>query len=183
VSSQTGSGRHLLDEGFRLVIGRSRVRIPPRAPKPQVRGHFCPCDCAAATGGHSFGWTTRSRRPSPRRYVGVRPIDSSPVDGPPSSAHSGRNCGRRTIGPALRAGRAARAMRETSLRLRRHSIFRTSVLLPRTATYWNETLIFLKAITVGNDPWWFGVAERCLHPSSGDRRRQHGITSPLHFHG
>jgi hypothetical protein len=24
-----------------------------------------------------------------RRYVGVRPIDSSPVDGPPSSAHSG----------------------------------------------------------------------------------------------
>jgi hypothetical protein len=40
------------------------------------------------------------------RYVGVRPIDSSPVDGPPSSAHSGRNSGGRTIQPALRAGRA-----------------------------------------------------------------------------
>jgi hypothetical protein len=40
------------------------------------------------------------------RYVGVRPIDSSPVDGPPSSAHSGRNRGGQTIGPALRTGRA-----------------------------------------------------------------------------
>jgi hypothetical protein len=29
-----------------------------------------------------------------------------PVDGPPSSAHSGRNYGGRTIQPALRAGRA-----------------------------------------------------------------------------
>jgi hypothetical protein len=41
-----------------------------------------------------------------RRYVGVRPIDRAPVDGPPSSAHSGRNRGRRTIEPSLRAGRA-----------------------------------------------------------------------------
>ena len=33
-------------------------------------------------------------------------------------------------------------------------------------------------------PWWCGVAGRCLHPSSGDRRRrQYGIRSPLHFHG
>jgi hypothetical protein len=40
------------------------------------------------------------------RYVGVRPIDSWPVDGLPSSAHSGRNRGGRTIQPALRAGRA-----------------------------------------------------------------------------
>jgi hypothetical protein len=40
------------------------------------------------------------------RYVGVCPIDRSPVDGPPSSAHSGRNRGGRTIGPALRSGRA-----------------------------------------------------------------------------
>jgi hypothetical protein len=43
---------------------------------------------------------------APLRYVGVRPIDSLPVDGPPSSAHSGRNYGGRTIQPALRAGRA-----------------------------------------------------------------------------
>src|ERR671910_215647 len=38
---------------------------------------------------------------------------SAPVDGPPSSAHSGRNRGGRTIGPALRAGRAfARNLRK-----------------------------------------------------------------------
>jgi hypothetical protein len=53
-----------------------------------------------------------ARDPAPLRYVGVRPIDSSPVDGPPSSAHDGRNRGGRTIGPALRAGRASRAIRE-----------------------------------------------------------------------
>jgi hypothetical protein len=40
---------------------------------------------------------------------------------PPSSAHSGRNSGGRTIGPALRAGRAFARDRETRLRLRRHS--------------------------------------------------------------
>jgi hypothetical protein len=40
---------------------------------------------------------------APLRYVGVRPIDSEPVDGPPSSAHSGRKSGGRTIRPALRA--------------------------------------------------------------------------------
>ena len=47
-----------------------------------------------------------ARDPAPLRNVGVRPIDSLPVDGPPSSAHSGRNYGGRTIQPALRAGRA-----------------------------------------------------------------------------
>ena len=63
-----------------------------------------------------------ARDPAPLRYVGVRPIDSSPVDGPPSSAHSGRNSGGRTIHPALRAGRAYRAQsQKTNLRLRRHS--------------------------------------------------------------
>jgi hypothetical protein len=47
------------------------------------------------------------------RYVGVRPRNRSPVDGPPSSAHSGRNSGGRTIGPALWAGRAiARNLRK-----------------------------------------------------------------------
>jgi hypothetical protein len=51
--------------------------------------------------------------PARLRYVGVRPIDSAPVDGPPSSAHSGRHRGGRTIGPALRAGHAfARNLRK-----------------------------------------------------------------------
>jgi hypothetical protein len=35
--------------------------------------------------------------PFARSYVGVRPIDRSPIDGPPSSAHSGRSSGGRTI--------------------------------------------------------------------------------------
>jgi hypothetical protein len=47
--------------------------------------------------------------------LGVRPIDSLPVDGPPSSAHSGRNRGGRTIGPALRAGRAFARIPENQL--------------------------------------------------------------------
>ena len=62
-----------------------------------------------------------ARDPAPLRYVGVRPIDSSPVDGPPSSAHSGRNRGGRTIQPALRAGRAIARISEPNLRRRRHS--------------------------------------------------------------
>src|SRR5215217_2696328 len=47
-----------------------------------------------------------ARDPAPLRYVGVRLADSEPVDGPPSSAHDERKVGRRTIEPALRAGRA-----------------------------------------------------------------------------
>src|SRR5215217_555089 len=47
-----------------------------------------------------------ARDPAPLRYVGVRPRNRSPVDGPPSSAHSGQNHGGRTIQPSLRAGRA-----------------------------------------------------------------------------
>jgi hypothetical protein len=100
-------------KAFRLVIGRSRVRIPPRAPKPQVRGYFWR-GCLRSGNGRSFLWVGSSRRggTGPLHYVGVRPIDSSPVDGPPSSAHSGRSGGR-TIGPSLRAGRAfARNLRK-----------------------------------------------------------------------
>jgi hypothetical protein len=52
------------------------------------------------------------REVRPASFVGVRPINRSPVDGPPSSAHDERNRGRRTIGPARRAGRASRAIRE-----------------------------------------------------------------------
>jgi hypothetical protein len=59
------------------------------------------------------------------RYVGVRPIDSSPVDGPPSSAHPGRSSGGRTIQPALRAGRASTASQKTDLPLCRISEFRS----------------------------------------------------------
>jgi hypothetical protein len=55
--------------------------------------------------------------------AGVRPIDRTPVDGPPSSAHSGRNRGGRTIQPALRAGRAIARISETNLRLCRHPAF------------------------------------------------------------
>jgi hypothetical protein len=52
--------------------------------------------------------------PALLRYV-VRPIDSSPLDGPPSSAHGEQSSRRRTIGPALRAGRALARIRETKL--------------------------------------------------------------------
>jgi hypothetical protein len=51
--------------------------------------------------------------PAPLRYVGVHPIDSSPVEGPSSSAHSGRNSGGWTIQPALRAGRAFAHLRKS----------------------------------------------------------------------
>src|SRR4029453_4776303 len=78
---------------------------------------------------------TGPRESVPLRYVGVRPIDSEPVDGPPSSAHSGRNRGGRTISPALRAGRAfARNLRKPTCGYAAIPIFRTSVLLPRTAS-------------------------------------------------
>ena len=86
----------------------------------------------------------------------------------------------RPCGPgALRA-----QLEKTSLRLRRHS--HISDISP-VATYrdlMERDANFLEAIIVGNDPWWFGVPGRCLHPSSGDRRRrQYGIRSPLHSHG
>jgi hypothetical protein len=53
--------------------------------------------------------------------LGVRPIDRTPVDGPPSSAHSGRNRGGRTIQPALCGPARYRASQKANLRLRRHS--------------------------------------------------------------
>jgi hypothetical protein len=75
-----------------------------------------------------FGWSDAcgagsragfARDPAPLRYVGVRPIDLSPIDGPPSSAHSGRNRGGRTIGPGRPCGPGAlRAYPKTNLRLR-----------------------------------------------------------------
>ena len=69
--------------------------------------------CAGQTLRGAGSRAKTARDPAPLRYVGVRPIDSAPVDGPPSSAHSGRNRGGRTIGPALRAGRAfARNLRK-----------------------------------------------------------------------
>jgi len=63
--------------------------------------------CAATPeAGSPWGWGTRGSRPrsvcagQPLRYVGVRPRNRTPVDGPPSSAHSGRNSGGRTIRPS-----------------------------------------------------------------------------------
>ena len=69
-----------------------------------------------------------ARDPAPLRYVGVRPIDSEPVDGPPSSAHSGRNSveGGRFSGPCG-PGAHSRASQKTNLRLRRHSTLHRSV--------------------------------------------------------
>src|SRR5215213_7120000 len=65
-----------------------------------------------------------ARDPAPRRYVGVRPIDSSPVDGPPSSAHSGRNCGRRTMGRPYGPGAHSRASQKTNCGYAAISTFR-----------------------------------------------------------
>jgi hypothetical protein len=45
----------------RLVIGRWRVRIPPRAPKVQVRGHLRRCRLRGGT-RRSFLWVGSSRR-------------------------------------------------------------------------------------------------------------------------
>jgi hypothetical protein len=99
----------------RLVIGRSSVRIRPRAPKPQLRGHIWHC-WLRSSNRRSFLWVGPSRRRRTRaslRCVEVRLANPEPVDGPPSSAHSGRNSGGRTIGPTLRAGRAiARNLRK-----------------------------------------------------------------------
>jgi hypothetical protein len=74
LSSQGGSGRSSWKVSVRLVIGRSSVRIRPRAPKPQVRGHFWHC---ARRGGNrrSFLWLDHraAGAPAPLRYVGVPP--------------------------------------------------------------------------------------------------------------
>src|SRR4030095_10385072 len=84
--------------------------------------------------------------------------------------------------PTVRARYGAQSQK-TNLRLRRPS--HISNISP-VATYrqlMERDANFLEAITVGNDPWWFGVPGRCLQPSSGDRRgRNHGIRSPLHSH-
>jgi hypothetical protein len=83
--------------GFEFLLGL----------QPQVRVLFWHCGrCSGSR--RSFLWLDHGAAgtPAPLRLIGVRPIDSSPVDGPLSSAHSGRNRGGRTIGSALRAGRA-----------------------------------------------------------------------------
>jgi hypothetical protein len=46
---------------IRLVQGRSRVRIPPRAPNLRSDGASGVAGCPAATGGHSFGSGHRAR--------------------------------------------------------------------------------------------------------------------------
>jgi hypothetical protein len=89
---------------------------PPLMGPPQgwgTRGSRPRPVCAGQTLRGAGSRAKTARDPAPLRYVGVRPINRSPVDGSPSSAHSGRNSGGRTIEPALRAGRAfARNLRK-----------------------------------------------------------------------
>jgi hypothetical protein len=72
--------------------------------------------CKGSTRQHSVDDTLMSCKQQvggsspPPAPIGARPIDPSPVDGPPSS-HSGGNRGGWTIQPALRAGHS-RAIRE-----------------------------------------------------------------------
>jgi hypothetical protein len=149
VSSQNRPGWYLLDGAFRLVIGRSRVRIPPRAPKPQVRGHSWRC-WLFSRDRRSFLWVAHGAAGAlrPLRFVGVRRFNRTPVDGSPSSAHSGWNCGGRTIGPALRAGRAFARNRETNLRLRRHPTFRGRAWTPLGGLDYSPTRPGAGAISV-----------------------------------
>jgi hypothetical protein len=68
---------------------------------------------------HPLLVTRPSERSAPLRYVGVRLADASPVDGPPSSAHDGRNCENRRLDRPCGAGCAFARIPETSQRLRR----------------------------------------------------------------
>jgi hypothetical protein len=87
---------------------RSPVIPPGWVPQPLPR--WVP---QGVRGQWSPAWVRFRWSDAPLRYVGVRPIDSAPIDGPPSSAHDERNSGRRPIGPALWAGRAfARNLRK-----------------------------------------------------------------------
>jgi hypothetical protein len=61
LSSENRSGRHLLDKGSPIVIGRSSVRIRPRAPNRRSEGVSGVADWPRATGGHSFGRLGRVR--------------------------------------------------------------------------------------------------------------------------
>ena len=71
-----GSKRRVRD---RLVIGRSRVRIPPRALKPQVRGYFRHCWLRRGD-RRSFLWADHALSAgAPLRYVeSVADADGQP---------------------------------------------------------------------------------------------------------
>jgi hypothetical protein len=97
--------------------GRGSPDGYPGHPGTWGTGPLAVCPGQNARGAGSRAQTARD--PAPLRYVGVRLTDPAPVDGPPSSAHDEQNYGRRTIGPALRAGRAFAHPQKTSLRLRR----------------------------------------------------------------
>ena len=124
---------------FHRGLGHGRPATGPRsgsgphAPltqRPRPRQNQAGLDAETGLLGARLLGCARSRRacgrwtpPATSRCaaIGVRPIDSLPVDGPPSSAHSGRNRGGRTIwaGPAGRA-RIRAPSQKTNLRLRRH---------------------------------------------------------------
>jgi hypothetical protein len=107
VSNQNGSGRHTLDEGSstrnRKVVGSNPTSGSKTAGQ---RASLALLTAQRRQAVIPLSWIIAAGAPAPLRYVGVRLADPEPVDGPPSSAYSGRNRGGRTIGPALRAGRA-----------------------------------------------------------------------------
>jgi hypothetical protein len=93
VSSQNRPVWHLLDEGFSTRNRKGEGSSPSSGSKTAGQRVFLRM------------LTVRPRRPV-IPLIGVRLAHPEPVDGPPSLAHDEQNSGGRTIGPALRAGRA-----------------------------------------------------------------------------
>jgi hypothetical protein len=113
-------------------FGARQPRARPLACRPRPRRSTTPL------GQLPWQRSRRGRdRPAPLRYVGVRPIDSSPVDGPPSSAHSGRNSGGGRLGRPAGPGALSRVFQKTSLRLRRHSHISTRGVRTPTLLGWS----------------------------------------------
>jgi hypothetical protein len=123
VSSQDGSGRHLLDEGFSTRNRKVEGSNPSSGSKTAgQRAFLVSLTAHRQEAVIPLGWISAPQaRPAPLRYVGVRLADSEPVDGPPSSAHDERNRGRRTISRPCGPGAHSRAFQKTRLRLRRQS--------------------------------------------------------------
>ena len=96
-----------------LVVPRVVIRADRNAPTGLHTCLNCQDDTRQQDAGHGYRLSCPDgardvlrSQPAPLRCVGVRLADSEPVDGPPSSAHDEQKSGRRTIWPALRAGRA-----------------------------------------------------------------------------
>jgi hypothetical protein len=120
VSSQDGSGRHLLD-GCSSTRTRKVEGSNPSSGSKAAGQSTCavPRRSSCLPLDHPLLVTRPSERSAPLRYVGVRLADTSPVDGPPSSAHDGRNCENQRLDRPCGAGCAFARIPETSQRLRR----------------------------------------------------------------